>query len=334
MADKPQKRWIKHIFCLPLAVILLISIEILESTKPILNPIHKIYKSRKAHYQQSRRAAAKAKQTLRNAPKSLPPYRPRSLSTLPQTPQSASKLLTHLPLEIRQEIYTYVLGGNLIHILRKGTHLAHVRCKKTKNENENDFQRLCRPNARNTAHSESPTLASTSNGNLALLRTCRTVYREAVDILYATNAFDFDHQDLFILFARSVLPARLEKIRCLHFSGREIHFRSTFLNLGSEVKSVGLAGGCGWELMCKVIANGMPGLKGLSVRICGEQGLEFPDRERWWVESMCRIRGLESFELEFRAPSNCWVGLGEGVFEMERLLEGFIRGAVCSEALT
>lgn len=30
--------------------------------------------------------------------------------------------------------------------------------------------------------------------------------------------------------------------------------------------------------------------------------------------------GAQELDMEFRAPSNCWVGGGEGVFERERLL--------------
>lgn len=158
---------------------------------------------------------------------------------------------------------------------------------------------------------------------MALLRTCRQLYAEAVDILYATNTFDFDHQDLFLLFARAVLPVRLEVVRRLHLYCREMDFGLPFFKLD---------GPSGWELMWYIIGNGMPGLKHLRIRIIGEQGLSYPcGDDRWWVEAMCRVRGLRSFGMEFRAPSNCWVGGGEGVFERERLLGGFIRGAVCSE---
>lgn len=75
---------------------------------------------------------------------------------------------------------------------------------------------------------------------MALLRTCRQLYAEAVDLLYATNTFDFDHQDLFFLFARAVLPVRLEVVRRLHFYCREMDFASPFFKLD---------GPSGWELM-------------------------------------------------------------------------------------
>lgn len=136
MADKTNKLWI---FCLPLAIIWLIGIEIIEHTKPIITPFHNIYRSNRRRFQQNHKATKRAKERMDNAPEPLSVSRPRSLSTFHQTPQPASGFLTRLPLEIRQEIYAYVLGGNLIHILRKGKHLAHIRCK---GEYESDFQTL------------------------------------------------------------------------------------------------------------------------------------------------------------------------------------------------
>ncbi|KAL9030618.1 MAG: hypothetical protein Q9180_006884, partial [Flavoplaca navasiana] len=128
---------------------------------------------------QNRHAAKKTKARLAKAPQPLPSPRPHSLSIPPKTPQPASLLLTRLPPEIRQEIYKYVVGGNLIHILRKGKHLAHVRCTRA---NLTDFERGCRPYAACTVYDEIGAIASTSNGNVALLRTCRAVYAEAVEM--------------------------------------------------------------------------------------------------------------------------------------------------------
>lgn len=272
---------------------------------------------------QNRHAAKKTKERIANAPQPLPSPRPHSLSRLPQTPQPASLLLTRLPPEIRQEIYKYVVGGNLIHILRKGKHLAHVRCTY---DNLTDFERGCRPYAACTVYDEIGAIASTSNGNVALLRTCRAVYAEAVEILYATNIFDFDHQDLFLLFARGVAPQRLGLVRRMHLSCRGIF-------LGLPFKFEHGAGLSGWDSMWAVVAQAMPGLRHLRMRVTGEQGLAYPDEDRWWVKSICQVRGLRSFHLEFRAPSNCWVVDRGEVFEKEKSLENYIRTVVCSESI-
>ncbi|KAL8984157.1 MAG: hypothetical protein Q9205_001799 [Flavoplaca limonia] len=272
---------------------------------------------------QDRHAAKKTKARRANAPQPLPSPRPHSLSILPQTPQPASLLLTRLPPEIRHEIYKYVVGGNLIHILRKGRHLAHVRCTRY---DLADFDRSCRPYAACTVDDEVGAIASTANGNVALLRTCRVVYAEAVEIMYATNIFDFDHQDLFLLFARGVAPQRLGLVRQMHLSCRGVF-------LGLPCKFEDGAGLNGWESMWAVVARAMPGLRHLRMRVTGEQGLAYPDEDRWWVKSICQVRGLRSFHLEFRAPSNCWVVDGGGVFEKEKSLENYIRTVVCSESI-
>ncbi|KAL8677903.1 MAG: hypothetical protein Q9186_005714 [Xanthomendoza sp. 1 TL-2023] len=272
-------------------------------------------------FQPDHRTAKQEREKLKSAPQPLPNHRERSLSLLPPSSQSDSRFLARLPLEIRQEIYNYIVGGNLVHVVRKGQHLAHVRCKHCW---ESDFQRDCRRYASNTCHSAAPSMGFTANGNIALLRTCRQVYSEALPIMYSHNTFDFDHQDLFLLFSRSLLPQRLMGIRMLHLYCKEWELRRPFLRTG--------AGPSAWSLTWQVIREGMPGLQHLHVKIAGEQGSCFPSEDRaWWVQPMLQIRDLKSFHLEFRVASNNWVEFGDGVFEMSRLLEEHIRSVVCSE---
>ncbi|KAL8802980.1 MAG: hypothetical protein Q9182_003468 [Xanthomendoza sp. 2 TL-2023] len=293
-----------------------------ECTKSIFKAIYKGYKSTRAMFQQDYKSAEQERKKLKSAPQPLPNHRERSLSLLPPSPQSDSLFLTRLPLEIRQEIYNYIVGGNLIHVVRKGQHLAHVRCKPGW---EVDFQRDCRPHASSTCHSAASSMGFTANGNIALLRTCRQIYSEAVRIMYARNTFDFDHQDLFLLFSRSLLPQRLMAIRIIHLYCEERGLRWPFLKGG--------AGPSAWCLAWQVIRDEMPGLRHLRVKIVGEQGSSYPSEDlAWWVRPMLQVRGLKSFHLEFRAASNNWVEFGEGVFEMSRLLEERIRSVVCSDA--
>ncbi|KAL8812550.1 MAG: hypothetical protein Q9200_000950 [Gallowayella weberi] len=295
---------------------------IAQRTKSFLKAIYEGYKSTRAMLQPDYRTAEQERKKLRSAPQPLPNQRERGLSLLPQSPQSVSLFLTRLPLEIRQEIYNYIVGGNLVHVVRKGQHLAHVRCKPGR---EFDYQRDCRPYASYTCHSAASSMGFTANGNTALLRTCRQVYAEAVRIMYSHNTFDFDHQDLFLLFSRSLLPQRLRAIRILHLYCKEKGLRWPFLRTG--------AGPSAWCLTWQVIKDEMPGLQHLRVKIIGEQGSSYPSEDlAWWVRPMLQVRGLKSFHLEFRAASNNWVEFGDGVFEMSRLLEERIRSVVCSEA--
>ncbi|KAL8714336.1 MAG: hypothetical protein Q9220_001667 [cf. Caloplaca sp. 1 TL-2023] len=267
-------------------------------------------------------AKKRAKEKIKNAPQPLSRARNRTLSTLPiQTVQPTPCFLTHLPPEIRQEVYAWVLGGGLVHIVRKGKHLAHVRCKLN---GPSDFTRSCRPAAAATCHEEIPILASTANGNIALLMTCKQIYREAIQIMYSTNTFDFDHQDLFLFFARSILPHRLAQIRSMDLFFSTFHLKLPFAYTGSTKSA--------WVLTWQMVARDMPALRHLRLRIFGEQGASYPSMDRqWWLEDILQVRGLRSFDLEYRAPSNVWVEFGDGVFEMERLMKEHIRGAVCSD---
>lgn len=241
---------------------------------------------------------------FKNAPRALSEHRLRSLSSLSiEKPQSQCGLLTRLPPEIRQEIYVLVVGGNLTHVVRKDQKLAHVRCKL---ECETDFFRRCRRAAAGTCHDGAPMLASTSNGNLALLRTCRQIYIEAVELMYSCNTFDFDHQDLFLFFSRSILPQRLAAIRSLNLNLEISYIEQPFLWAESAPK--------GWTLMWDVIARDMPGLKHLRVSLVGEHGRPYPTADGdWWLESILQVRRLKTLQLEFRAPSDYWTYLGDGV---------------------
>ncbi|KAI4122487.1 MAG: hypothetical protein LQ341_007299 [Variospora aurantia] len=267
-------------------------------------------------------AKRREKEILENAPQPLPAHRARRLSILPTSKsQTQSAFLTRLPLEVRQDIYTYVLGSNLTHIVCKQGRLAHVRCKHTQ---EMDHQRLCRTAAIGTCHDETSMLASTSNGNIALLGSCSQIYNEATDLLYSSNTFDFDHQDLFLFFARSILPSRLASIRCLHLNLKVSSIKQPFIWADNAPN--------GWSLMWEIIGRDMPGLKHLRVRLVGWTGAPFPTMEDWWMESMLQVKNLKTFRIIFDSPSNNWSEYGEGVIVMSTLLDDHIRSMVCSEA--
>ncbi|PGH09180.1 hypothetical protein GX51_00934 [Blastomyces parvus] len=51
---------------------------------------------------------------------------------------------------------------------------------------------------------------------LPLVKSCRRIYLEAIDLLYTSNTFHFYHEDDFLAFSRAVLPQRMEKITSIH----------------------------------------------------------------------------------------------------------------------
>lgn len=283
----------------------------------IAHRIKRKRRSRRIARENEQAAERRLRRLLENAPQPLPVDRARRLSTLPaRTTQTQCNFLTRLPLEVRQEVYTYVLGGNLAHVVCKDRRLAHVRCKDNR---ETDFVRCCRFATVGTCHDRASQLASTSNGNVALLRSCIQVYMEAVELLYYSNTFDFDHQDLFLFFTRSILPPRLALIKHVHLNLAIPKTRTDFL-----------WGTNGWCLMWQVIGRDLPGLRHLRVRLVGWTGERFPSVDEWWMESILGLRNLKTFSLEFDPPSNIWSEFGPRIVGMSALLDDHIRGIVCS----
>ncbi|KAL8931076.1 MAG: hypothetical protein Q9208_000179 [Pyrenodesmia sp. 3 TL-2023] len=236
-------------------------------------------KRRYGKYRAKKLEEKEVRERLANTPKPLPAHRPRSLSTVAVGKANARcQFLSMLPLEIRQEIYKYVVGSKRIHIVRKGKHIAHIRCKCLE---ETDFTRECRPGATGTHEGDSK-ISFTSNGNVALLRTCRQIYTEAIEIMYSSNTFDFDHQDLFLFFARSILPQRLARIRNLHLCLGTANITEPFLWGEPAVK--------GWALMWQIIGRDMPALKHLHVRLAEENVALYPTLEdNWWATSIVEV---------------------------------------------
>lgn len=247
--------------------------------------------------------ARRKKASWKNDVRPLPPKRKRRLSNEKLPPLSSSSIfrpqgpwaqtatsnkplcsfLIKLPLEIRLQIYEYVLGGNLLHLIQIPRRIAHVRCREMKSA---DPLRGCRPALRTPLNSM---LCTVSNGNLALLKTCRQIYREGIEVLYAGNAFDVNDLTTFMFFARSILPHRLASITTLHLSW---DLTSNVWRYG-HVNSHQL-----WKKFWRVVADEMHGLRELVLRLKrGNPGVKI-SRFEPWVRPMCEVRGLRSARVE------------------------------------
>ena len=162
-----------------------------------------------------------------NLPKFLPLQRGRRLSisssaesqdSEPQIAfQQQSRLLTKLPLEIRQQIYSHAVAYRVIHITLLQSRLGHVTC--------------CEPFGGPVPHDcwhrppHSPqwdhdqrhkSHCDDRDGLSNLLKTCRQIYCEAIDIFYASNTFIIHRFRTLYLLAGTVLPHRLRCIRSFH----------------------------------------------------------------------------------------------------------------------
>ncbi|KAL2825390.1 hypothetical protein BJY01DRAFT_230188 [Aspergillus pseudoustus] len=156
----------------------------------------------------------------------------------PLNPQSSSPFLTKLPLEIRLMVYEYAFGDQVVHLVQLKDKIRHVRCENT--ISSLDKNRRCCPTTparwreqENATASTTTTIKTTtstsmlyphthpslpsslSDSSASLLRTCRTIYAEAAQILYTNSTFDVDDLTTFIAFTLSISPQRLRSIKRL-----------------------------------------------------------------------------------------------------------------------
>lgn len=146
--------------------------------------------------------------------------------------------------------------------------------------------------------------AISDDGGLALLKTCRQIYRECIGLLYQTNVFDINHPQTLLFLARTIIPQRLASIRTL-----QVSFPGTGLPRGySSINDPRLQEPDGietWVGMCNVITTQMTGLKNLTM------GFERTNPFNWngemedvprediamLLQHLCALRGLNQFNI-------------------------------------
>ncbi|KAI4266383.1 MAG: hypothetical protein L6R38_008780, partial [Xanthoria sp. 2 TBL-2021] len=114
--------------------------------------------------------------------------------------------LSRLPLEIRQEIWGYVLGREentliLLPLKIRAIPGAHPMPSQDSNPYRNNNWHITETGPSFWLHRP------------AILRTCRQIYIEAVDLLYTENTFVFQSPLILAYFAKAVLPYRFNAIR-------------------------------------------------------------------------------------------------------------------------
>ncbi|KAH3913743.1 hypothetical protein HBI56_079680 [Parastagonospora nodorum] len=119
--------------------------------------------------------------------------------------QSQSAFMIMIPLEIRRMIYSYVLGGQVVHFWTwNGAPQARICWDKDGCNSDYIDWEYQRKGLR---------------FDLALLRTCRSIYTEAVDYLYFANTFSIWNVDYVSptikLLSYYFLPQRLQLVRDL-----------------------------------------------------------------------------------------------------------------------
>ena len=144
----------------------------------------------------------------------------------------------------------------------------------------------------------------------ALLRTCRQVYIEAVDLLYSGNTFVFNSPAILARFAEAVPPCRLNAIRTLRiFLQYRISPRFPISNVESPLLFYRRRVRQAFHDCWKMIA-GMEHLTTLHVNI-GYILLEHGESQSSFQEMLIPLldlRGIRRFTFELELFSTLWDG--------------------------
>ncbi len=230
---------------------------------------------------------SETKPELADPPKALARKRRNlSVTCLDRIPGSENSmgLFNRLPRELRDMIYEEVLGGDFVHFSWIQEHKRYIYSDNT------DRSVIYTGNRR--------------NGKVALLRTCRNIYVEAIHVLYSTNTFGFGfnrHTNTPCGFFHAISSQRLAIITSIHIACHALTIFSLWTR--SEAKE-------NWTKLWATIATEMQMLKDVTVSFGGGedwvQYLREPGSEDWeeWINCMAcarpilKIGGLRRFELE------------------------------------
>ena len=210
------------------------------------------------------------------APKPLPVKRKRAL-TLPlaqskprwkarqwTSDQLHCAFLQVLPYDVRRVIYELVLARRTFHIIRLRKRLRHVECTRqgrTIADNSTCWA-VATVDGRAGQNIETEGFGQ---GVLDLLRTCRQIYTEGVDLLYSQNTFDFNGPESLISLSTTVLPQRLDALGSLQMTWTFFRTEFFFQTQAFDTEKVLLAGDDAiWKACWQVIA-GMKGLKDIRI---------------------------------------------------------------------
>ncbi|KAL8831152.1 MAG: hypothetical protein Q9191_001026 [Dirinaria sp. TL-2023a] len=202
------------------------------------------------------------------APKPLPSKRKRAL-TLPlarsnpnsktgqwTSDQAHCAFLRVLPYDVRRVIYEFVLAGRTFHVIRLRKRLRHVECTRhgRRSSDNSSCWGISTVDGRSVKALETEGFGG---GLLDLLRTCRQIYTEGIEILYSRNTFDVNRPESLISLSTILLPQRLDSIAYLQLTW------SFFCTRGSDSESPILRGDdLLWKACWRIIA-GMKELKNI-----------------------------------------------------------------------
>jgi len=204
---------------------------------------------------------------------------------------ASSPLLCKIPIEIRREIYGYVLGQQVIHILLVPRRIRHICCTSP---TITDFTRDCCPHPGMSPVPQHVPIPP-SRIAVAILRTCRQIYTEALPVLYGSNTFDINDLSAFVFLAAAIPPKGLASIRFLH-----VLWFAEFPPLrGESSKSAFEApfDDATFMQFWTVLATRMPALRELRMATHHSIWTGTIDMKDEWVQPIKRVNGLDIFEM-------------------------------------
>ncbi|KAF2176474.1 hypothetical protein K469DRAFT_489428, partial [Zopfia rhizophila CBS 207.26] len=151
--------------------------------------------------------------------------------------QSKCRMLS-LPAEIRTAIWRFAIAGQCVGLYREKRRLTYGLLGHSTMKTPGELIRITPDTVRSeVAQMTDPSSKETwgcqpglKKTNLtALLKTCRTIYFEAIELLYTGNTFVCLQNETLHEFQRSTQPHRFALIRSLH-----LHFQFRELQYGRE----------------------------------------------------------------------------------------------------
>ena len=253
-----------------------------------------------------RRGWERARSIIREPP--TPPKTPEarlprlnlSSLTIDESRNENCMLLRKLPLELRLEIFSHVLGNDafrLISIPWRVIAVADLEGNVSMAEKYDHFRDYGMPLLGPDMQLDNAPDSFILSSGTAILRTCRQIYAEAIDLLYTTNTFILHDFHTLVTFAKSVPPQRLNAIRNL-----KVHYSPTTSIPYPHERGPQYDVPFNLDWFWKII-TGMQNLRSLSVYLeaydltrLTQQAHEVDELSR--LGPLNRLRGLSKFRLQ------------------------------------
>ncbi len=177
----------------------------------------------------------------------------------PPAPQSCP-LLARLPIEVRLQIWNYILANKTFHIQLQPGRLASRVCEDCSEEHQECHTqwhgRLTPP----TFEVEQNTYLQVSS----LLRVCQQVYDETCDLLYSGNTIEISDLGILKYFLQGAPPERIPSIRsiCVHW------LDESWSVWPRRVLSGPVGFGGTWEMFWRLALAEMKGLTTITIMMC------------------------------------------------------------------